>query len=269
MKAILKLVRRTGAFARWVRRNPPLRFAKLAARYKRVRALALVTQSLWLTPDLLGDMRPMRQLGYLIACVGLASTMWTDATLNFSPAFTAVLLEKTAEIGSLGGWWSANQAPLAATAITVMITSTFVLGSAVWLRLDLALARATSRLLRIAPPRQVSLRYFILLVAGDVAALFALFWIVLKAISPQGLAALRWLDQHPWLGAPLLATIGAAYLGGYMRWQLTLRERGRQIYGEGGRPMAYSTASLAVSVAIMIVFGALAGAGHGVGLAVS
>ncbi|KSB91741.1 hypothetical protein AS593_06885 [Caulobacter vibrioides] len=263
MNAIFKQVRRIQAFARWVGRNPPLRLARLAARYKRVRALALITQSLWLTPDRLADMRPMRQWGYLLACVGLASTLWSDAALGLSPDHTALLLQRTGEIGELTGWWRASQAALVATAMTVALTAALTLGVALCFHLDLAAARAASRFLKIPPPRALSLRYFILLVAGDVAAVFALFWLVLKAVSPQGLAALEWLNAHPWLGAPLFVIVGLAYVGGFVRWQLTLRERGRQIYGEGRRLMAYSVASLAVSLSVLIVFAGLAGVGHG------
>ncbi len=245
---IRRTLLRARAAKRWFRRNPSLRLAKLAARHKPVRAVALVTQSLWLTPDRLAAMRPMRRVGYVLGCLGVATGLWADVAMNLSPEVFAVGAQRLGEIGQATGWWRPEHGGPVLFILFQLIGGFIVVMAAAYARLDLGVARLLSRLVKIPPPRKVGYRYFLLLLTGDIATLFALTWVILKAASPSGLAMLRWVDGHPWAGAPLFAFVVLAYGGGFVLWQLTLRERGRQIYGEGRRPLAYSAVSVAISM---------------------
>lgn len=252
MNVLKKPARRIVALTRWVKPNPPLRLAKLAARHKAVRFIALVSQFLWLTPDTLSVMSPMRKLGYLTACILTAAGLWANATLSMSADLTALMLDRVAEIGRLSGWWLPAASKAVITAATVTATSAILLCGAIYFWGGLCLARACARFIGVTPPRRISLRYYILMISGDVAFLFSFMWLVLRAVSPNGLVALHWLEKHPFIGVPLYLTTGAIYLAGYAQWQKILRERGRQIYGEGRRPLVFSTAGLAATCTVFV-----------------
>lgn len=190
--------------------------------------MVLVTQSLWLTPDLLSAMRPMRKWGYILGCVAVATGLWSDATLNLAPEVMAIGALRTGEIGQLSGLWRPKQGGTALFVISQLVCGLLLVLAAAFLCFDLAIARTASRALKIAPPRKVSFRYFLLLISGDVATLFALFWLIWRVVSPPGQAVLRWLDRHPLVGAPLFAIVCVASISGFMLWQMALHERGRQ-----------------------------------------
>jgi hypothetical protein len=252
MTGFLNPVRKARAFVRWIGRNPPLRLARLAARDKRVRVLALITQSLWLTPDLLASMRPMRKWGYVLGCLAVATGLWADVAMNMAPDTIAIGARRMGEIGTVTGLWNSDHGAAVLFILFQLSSAAVVVLMAAMARLDLGVARLVSRLFKIPAPRRLGFRYFLLLMAGDIATLFAITWVLLKMVSPSGLATLGWMDRHPWLGAPLFAILALAYVGGFILWQLALRERGRQIYGEGRRPFIYNTASLVVSITTCI-----------------
>lgn len=248
MRGLLNPVRKARAFVRWIRRNPPLRLARLAARYKRVRVVALITQSLWLTPDLLASMRPMRKWGYVLGCLAVATGLWADVAMTMESDAIAIGARRMGEAGTLTGLWQPEHGGAALFILFQLSSAAVVVLMAAMARLDLGLARLVARLFKVPPPRRLGFRYFLLLMAGDIATLFAITWVLLKMASPAGLATLGWMDRHPWLGAPLFAILALAYVGGFLLWQRALRERGRQIYGQGRRPFIYNTASLVVSI---------------------
>lgn len=239
---IRRKVLRGRAFDRWFRRNPPLRFATLATRQPIVRYLAMATPSLWLTPALYEAMRPLRRMRHLVASLGFAGLVWTLVVFEITPIWPA-LTQTVAELGAVTGWWSAEQAGRLAFSSCQALCFALVLAAAAVSWFDLAVARWVSERLRVPPPAKVRFGYFVLISSGNIAAMFALTWAVLKLGSPPVRSALFWLNDHPVASTPLVVVSGFSIMGGWIWWQMTLAARNRQIYGEGGRPLAYTAAA--------------------------